>query len=157
MIVSPNYVALVCCLVTTVTSAMAQTSNELERRYGGRDNQFVRRLSYKVRPGVIMTASFTKDNQVCEAVIEPQRVSESGIDHERLMPAVVAEEVVNEVVPAESRGERTGGMNFGNYTSWERAEYEHVSIMRLLVGVGAAEKDLKVDEVRIRWKRRQCY
>jgi len=103
-----------------------------------------------------MTVSFTKDNQVCEAVIEPQRVSGSGIDYERRMPDAVAEEIVNEIVPVEQRGKRTGGMIFGNYTSWGRDEYEHVSIMRLLVGRGGAEKDLKVDEVRIRWKQRQC-
>ncbi|MBA3768667.1 MAG: hypothetical protein H0W99_17150 [Acidobacteria bacterium] len=104
-----------------------------------------------------MTVSFTKDNQVCEAVIEPQRASESGIDYERRMPAAVAEEIVNEIVPVEQRGKRTGGMIFGNYSSWARDEYEYVSIMRLLVGVGGPVKDMKVDEVRIRWKQRQCY
>jgi len=157
MILKPNHVALVFCLMMTGTSALAQTSHDLERKYGRQDNQFVRRVGYQVRLGVIMTVSFTKDNQVCEAVIEPQRASESGIDYERRMPAAVAEEIVNEIVPIEQRGKRTGGMIFGNYSSWARDEYEYVSIMRLLVGVGGPVKDMKVDEVRIRWKQRQCY
>jgi hypothetical protein len=151
-----NYAMVAFCMVVTGTSVLAQTSNDLERKYGRRDNHFVRRIGYAVQPGIIMTVSFTRDNQVCEAVIEPQRVSESGIEYERRMPAAVAEEIVNEVVPVEWRGKWTGGMIFGNYSSWQRDEYEQVSIMRLLVGGGGAERDLKVDEVRIRWKQRQC-
>jgi len=153
----PNYVVLVFCVVVIATSVLAQTSNDLEQKYGRRDNHLVRRLGYKVRPGIIMTVSFARDEQVCEAVIEPQRVSESGIDDGRRMPAAVAEEIINEVVPVGQRGKRTGGLIFGNYTSWVREEYEYVSIMKLLVGVGGPDKDLKMDGVRIRWKQRQCY
>jgi hypothetical protein len=157
MILRLNYAALVFCLVITGTSALAQTSDDLERKYGRRDDQLVRRLGYKVRPGVIMTASFTRDSQVCEAIIEPQRVRELGVDYERTIPGGVAEEIVNEIAPVEQRGKRMGGLIFGNYTSWVRDEYEHVSIMRLLMGRGGPEKDMKVAEVRIRWKQRQCY
>jgi hypothetical protein len=157
MILKPNNVALVFCLVIMGMPVLAQTSNDLERKYGRQDNHFVRRIGYKVRPGIIMTVSFTKDNQVCEAVIEPQRASESGIDYERRMSTMAAEEIVNEIVPVEQRGKRTGGMIFGNYTSWARDEYERAWIMRLLVGVGGPEKDMQVGEVRIRWKQRQCH
>ena len=73
------------------------------------------------------------------------------------MSAAVAQEIINEVAPVGQRGKRTGGLIFGNYTSWVREEYEYVSIMKSLVGVGGPDKDLKMDEVRIRWKQRQCY
>jgi hypothetical protein len=134
----------------------AQSSSDLEREYGRPDNHLVRRIGYEVRPGVIMTASFASDGQVCEAVIEPKRATDSGIDLERRLPAALAREIVDEIVPAEQRGRQIGGITMGNYTSMSWANYEKVSTYSVLVGVGGPEADLKIGEVRIKWKGRQC-
>jgi len=47
-------------------------------------------------------------------------------------------------------------MTIGNYTSLSWTDYERVKISSVLVGVGGPEEDLKVDEVRIRWKECHC-
>lgn len=136
--------------------AVAQSSSDLERKYGRPDNHLVRRIGFEVRPGVIMTTSFASDGQVCEAVIEPKRVTESGIDLERRIPAAVAREIVDEIVPAAQRGRELGGIIMGNYTSTRWTNYEKVSTYTVLVGVGGPEADLTIIEVRIKWKERQC-
>lgn len=136
--------------------AVAQSSSDLEQKYGRPDNHLVRRIGFEVRPDVIMTTSFASDGQVCEVVIEPKRVTESGIDLQRRIPAAVAREVVDEIVPAGLRGRQIGGITMGNYTSISWANYEKVSTYSVLVGVGGPEADLKIAEVRIKWKERQC-
>lgn len=105
---------------------------------------------------VSMTVSFASDGQVCEAVIEPKRVTEPGVDWEKKIPAALAREIVDEVVPVAQRGRQVSRMTMGNYTSWSWADYEKVKISSSLVGVGRPEKELKVDKVRIRWKERRC-
>ena len=136
--------------------AVAQSSADFEQKYGRRGNHLVQRIGFEVRAGVIMTASFAADGQVCAAVIEPKRVTESGIDLERRMPAALAREIVDEIVPASERGREIGGIRMGNYTSISWTNYEKVSTYSVLVGVGRPEADLKITEVRIKWKERQC-
>ncbi len=135
---------------------VAQSSSELERKYGRPDNHLVTRLGYEVRPGVIMTVSFAADGQMCEALIEPDRVTETGVDRGKRIPAALAREIVDEIVPIAQRGRQIRGMTMGNYTSWSWTDYDRVRISSVLVGVGGPEEELKVDEVRIRWKERRC-
>lgn len=137
-------------------SAIAQTSSDLERKYGKRENHLVQRVGYEVRPGIILTASFASDEQVCEVVIEPKRVTESGIDVDKGMPAAVAREILDELVPVALRTPPNRGLTMGNYTSVNVTNYEKVSIRSVLVGVGRPEADLKIIELRIKWKERQC-
>lgn len=136
--------------------AVAQSFSDFERKYGKRSNHLVQRLSFEVRPGIIMTASFASDEQVCEVWIEPKRVTESGIDVNKGMPAAVAREILDELVPAALRTPPNRGLTMGNYTSVNVTNYEKVSIRSVLVGVGRPEKDLKIIELRIKWKERQC-
>ena len=150
-----SVIAIILSALTAVPAA-AQSYDALEKKYGQRGAYFVRRNGFKVRPGIIMVASFTKENQMCEAVIEPERVTEDGVEHDKRMPAAVVEEILGEIIPAELRGRRTGGLIMGNYTSVSRQEYERVSITMTLVGVGGPEEKLTVADVRIRWKLRQC-
>lgn len=136
--------------------ALAQSSSDFERRYGKPDNHLVQRIGFAVRPGIIMTASFASDGQVCEVVIEPKRVTESGIDLERRIPAAVMREIVDEIVPPAQRGQQIRSITLGNYSSISWDNYEKVSIHSLLVGVGRPEADLTITEVSIKWKDRQC-
>ena len=135
---------------------MAQSSSELAGKYGRPSNQWVRRVGYEVRPDIVMTVSFATDGQVCEAVIEPKRITESGIDADKRMPMALARDIIDELAPPAQRGRQMGGMTWGNYTSISWTDYEKVKISSVLVGIGRPEKELKVDEVRIRWKERRC-
>ena len=135
---------------------MAQSFSDFERKYGKRSNHLVERLGFEVRPGIIMTASFAADEQVCEVWIEPKRVTESGIDVHKAMPAAVAREIVDELVPASLRNPPSRGITMGNYTSVNLTTYEKVSIRTVLIGVGRPAAELKIAEVLIRWKERQC-
>ena len=136
--------------------AVAQSFSDFERKYGKRSNHLVQRLGFEVRPGIIMTASFASDEQVCEVWIEPKRVTESGIDVYKAMPAAVAREIVDEIVPVALRTPPSRGITMGNYTSVNLTTYEKVSIRTVLIGVGRPAADLKIAEVRIKWKERQC-
>lgn len=135
---------------------VAQSSSDFEQKYGKRANHLVQRVGYEVRPGIIMTASFASDEQVCEVVIEPKRVTESGIDVDKGMPPAVAREIVDELVPVALRSPPSRGITMGNYTSVNLTTYEKLSIRSVLVGVGRPEANLKITELRIKWKERQC-
>ena len=118
-------------VLIVVCSAMidprAQTPSELRAKYGepqmsqvANNHPVVER--YLVRPNILMTIRYKKNGLPCEAVLEPVPNStpkEGRVEHAPEGDYMATAEVIkliNEIVPLEKRGKRTGegSMNGGD-------------------------------------------
>ncbi len=137
--------------LTTMLSLQlyAQTSNELAAKY--------KKLAvYEVRPGIMMTASFGDNSQVCEMVLQKNRYpSENRVDLITRQPKF--SELVDELAPPVERGavvrEGLPGIVSGNVFQTKR-NYENVSIEE--VGGFSNPCFLGTAVIIIRWKNRGC-
>ena len=136
-------------LMLVCTVAYPQSGSDLRRKYGPPSE------AYEVRPNVLMTVVFDTDGQACEMVIEARHTSKAGVNGNNLIPLPIADEVLNEVAPIETRGKGGRAITFsGGCSSMTSFEYENVSIYRAeqcLQGGGKA-----VLAIRVKWKHRQC-
>jgi hypothetical protein len=62
--------------------------------------------AYEVRPGILMTAKYTEDGQVCEMVLETRHYqTPQNIDFGSVIPAKLEDRLIDELVPTSERGE----------------------------------------------------
>lgn len=144
---------LCCCFMALFTAAtcFAQSSSGFEAKYG------VALKVYQLRPGVVMTANFAQDGQVCAMYIERRHNSESGIDMRIELEPELVTELIDELVPESERGGK--GKNYGleritGAISESLYDYENVSIV--LFGSADNDKCNGVSAIRIKWKNRSC-
>jgi hypothetical protein len=79
--------------------ASAETSQELRSRYGKPDVE-----RFTVRPGMSLTVEYGDDDQVCQAVIEPNQPIIHKAEPLRYMSPEVVAGVIDEVAPPGQRG-----------------------------------------------------
>ena len=63
--------------------------------------------AYEVRPGIIMTPTYSADGQVCQVVIERQHYLNGTVDLDSTMPHDAVNQIVNKLVPNEEKGPLT--------------------------------------------------
>jgi hypothetical protein len=97
--------SLICLFWAPVGTFPGYTAQSLRERYGQPVSE-----DFLVRPGIVASATYGKDGQVCELLIRPQRPSSliksadtKGIDAKSLT------EVIDELVPENRRGKLVGG------------------------------------------------
>jgi hypothetical protein len=123
-----------------------QTPNNLSAKYPTV-------AAYKVRPGILMTAKYAEDGQVCEMVLE-RRYMQDQPDADSTIPSRLMDQLIDELAPTVDRGpakRRWLGNSFvaGGVTHVER-DFENV-----LVEIdGTVSRGDKI--VVIRWKKRTC-
>jgi hypothetical protein len=143
--------------LTTMLSLQlyAQTSNELAAKY----KKFA---VYEVRPGIMMTASFGDNGQVCEMVLQQNRFSQRRADLGDTISPKLIDKLVDELVPAGERGAEikddpkqsfVNGFVSGNIYQ-VGYNYVNVSIYRLGGIFSACSPGEKL--VIIRWKNGTC-
>jgi hypothetical protein len=127
---------LVFCFMVAVSS-WGQTAGDLAAKYHSVS-------AYEVRPGVLMTAKYADDGQVCEMVLEVRHYhSPENIDLDSVIPGKLETRLVDELVPASERGEpknrwlnnrepKDGWVDPDSYSaggvSYIKRSYENVSI-----------------------------
>lgn len=133
---------LLVCLIAV--SAWGQTADDLAIKYHSIS-------AYEVRPGLLMTAKYAEDGQVCEMVLQ-RRYAEDQTDADSTIPRKLEEQLIDELVPekgpATSRWLRNSFVA-GGVTHTER-DFANV----LVVIDGTVSEGDKV--VTIRWKGRTC-
>lgn len=108
----------------SVTTAVGQTAQDVESRYGKPVPV------YAVSEHVWMTPDYTADGQVCRMRFYPRRL---GVERDYLGSQLVFHElsqVLNEIVPPHLRGSKKDGFgqtSLGGGTAWTNYEYENVS------------------------------
>lgn len=84
-----------------------------------------------MRPGVMMTVSFTGEDRVREIVIEPQGVQTTEKSTGKGMSPARLTKIINEVVPTSERGRLLREFTFsGGCSDIRTSEYERVTISR---------------------------
>jgi hypothetical protein len=79
--------------------ALGQSAADLAAKYPSLS-------AYEVRPGILMTAKYTEDGQVCEMVLEARHYqTPQNIDFGSVIPAKLEDRLIDELVPTSERGE----------------------------------------------------
>ena len=137
--------------LAVAVSGLTQTTTDLEKKYGSPVKE------YEVRPGIVMTATYSNEGQVCKMYVERRHFSETGFDQRLYLPQEIIIELIDELVPTELRGGKTKGDGFSRITgqvSDQIYDYENVSITVL---ASAASSDCSGGvALIIKWKNRAC-
>jgi hypothetical protein len=146
------------------TPVWGQTSRQLAARY-----PLV--PAYELRPGILMTAKYASDGQLCEAVLETRHYRSTEVDLGSTIPSNLREQLIDELAPVGGRGKATKSRwlssDIGGGVIHTTLEYENVSIelygsyklaqSRTFKARRQESPDSGGDEVIvIRWKRRAC-
>lgn len=121
------------CVVAV--SALGQTASDLAAKYPSVS-------AYEIRPGILMTAKYAGDGQVCEIVLEARHYQTQKVDLSSIIPAKLEAHLIDELVPVSERGEpknrwsnkepKDSWLDPDSYTaggvSFTKRSYENVSI-----------------------------
>jgi hypothetical protein len=136
-------------------SAMAQTSADLQDKYGKPLE------AYEVRPNVLLTVEYAKDRQVLEIIIEPRHTKRTGegrgysVTGISTLSSKVVDEIVEEIFPLNNRGQLLNSMVIGSGCSQLSSEiYGNVQINRVYT-CSETEGEDRLLAVRVRWKKSQ--
>lgn len=106
-------VLLYCLLAVAATTTLAPTSEDLRRMYGPSTDVAMRRdgtpnsESFLLPPNIKLAAQYGPDKQACTLTLEPGPPSgDHQKDGEQLMSSVRISEILEQVAPADKRGEK---------------------------------------------------
>lgn len=106
-------VLLYCLLAVAATTTLAPTSEDLRRMYGASTDVAMRRdgtpnsESFLLPPNIKLAAQYGPDKQACTLTLEPGPPSgDHQKDGEQLMSSVRISEILEQVAPADKRGEK---------------------------------------------------
>ena len=106
-------VLLCCLLAVAATTTLAPTSEDLRRMYGVSSDVAMRRdgtlnsESFLLPPNIKLAAQYGSDKQACTLTLEPGPPSgDHQKDGEQLMSSVRISEILEQVAPADKRGEK---------------------------------------------------
>jgi hypothetical protein len=118
-----------CLLLIAAGGLLAPSSHELHKRYGEPDQE-----RFIVRPGVSLTVQYGSDHLACQFGIAPSKPFDASdpIASYSTMSADTVTEILEEVVPAATRGKQipAGEWATGCANENEEFDYENVLIVR---------------------------
>lgn len=142
-----------CVTIFAAVAVLGQTSDELAAKYPVVS-------AYQVRPGILMTAKYADDGQVCEMTIEKRHYSaRREVDLSSNIPSKLIDQLTDDLVPETERGPATSRyLSDDSYVaggvSYIKRDFEKVSIE---IHGSTSESCNGGDEVVvIRWKKRAC-
>jgi hypothetical protein len=142
------------CWLIGVASALGQTSTELASKYS-------QVPAYEIRPGILMTARYAEDGQVCEMVIEKRHETPAKTDLSSAIPRQVVKQLIDELVPPAERGKPSkpyfkedAESTISGGVEDRESDFENVSIK--VVGSVSQSCDSGDEVIVIRWKKRAC-
>ena len=157
-------VLLCCLLAVATTTTLAPTSEDLRRKYGASTDVVMRSdgtpnsESFLLSPNIKLTAQYGSDRQACTLVLEPGLPSaDVQKDGEQLMSSVTISEIVEQVVPADKRGEKLrDGSNRvscrGSIGIW----FENYANVYIRHDIRCEEGLIPEKRVRVNFKREVC-
>src|SRR5208337_2172246 len=100
-----SYLALF-LMVLIAVFASGQTSDNLAGKYPAIS-------AYQVRPGILMTAKYAGDGQVCQMVLE-RRYTPDQTDADSTIPGKLEDQLIDELAPTTERGSSASGRWLNN-------------------------------------------
>jgi hypothetical protein len=133
-------------MVLAAVFANGQTSDNLAAKYPVIP-------AYKVRPGILMTAKYAGDGQVCEMVLE-RRYTPDQTDADSTIPGKVEDQLIDELAPTVERGPATSRWLKNSYVAGgvTHTERDFENVLIEIDGTASAGDKVVV----IHWKKRTC-
>jgi hypothetical protein len=123
----PHKLCIPLLLLVLIVVGQAQTSDGLRERFGKPSSE-----TFLAQPGIYVAAAYAADGQACEMLIEPPHSllqSENG--QAPLMPTAVVSELIDELVPTDTRGGKgMASITYSGCNSIAITQYTHLTIMR---------------------------
>ncbi|HEY6347774.1 MAG TPA: hypothetical protein VI636_00040 [Candidatus Angelobacter sp.] len=134
--------------IALAISTAGQTATDLATKYHPVS-------AYELRPGILMTARYADDGQICEAVIETRHYHPpTGIDLRSTIAESTERELIDELAPPPIRGKETSRWLKHSYLQGGILHLEHDYENVLIVTDGDQNSG---DEIlTIHWKKRTC-
>lgn len=133
-------------MVLIAVCASGQTSDNLAAKYPVVS-------AYKVRPGILMTAKYAEDGQVCEMVLE-RRYTPDQTDADSTIPSKLEDQLIDELVPVAERGPATSHWLGNSYVAGGVTHTQRGFQSVLIEIDGTVSGGDKI--VMIHWKKRTC-
>lgn len=134
-------------IVLIAVFASGQTSDNLAAKYPSIS-------AYRVRPGLLMTARFAGDGQVCEMVLE-RRYTPDQTDADSTIPSKLEDQLIDELVPTAERGSSATGRWLNNSFVAGGVTHRERDFENVLIEIdGTVSGGDKV--IVIHWKKRTC-
>lgn len=134
-------------VIGVLTASVAgQTSDNLAAKYPAIS-------AYEVRPGILMTAKYAGDGQVCEMVLE-RRYTPDQTDADSTIPGKVEDQLTDELAPTVERGTATSRWLKNSYVAGgvTHTERDFENVLIEIDGTVSAGDKIVV----IHWKKRTC-
>ncbi len=133
-------------MVLVTVFASGQTSGNLAAKYPVVS-------AYQVRPGILMTAKYTDDGQVCEMTLE-RRYTPDQTDADSNIPGKLEDQLIEELAPTAERGSATSRWLKNSYIAGgvTHAERDFENVLIEIDGTVSAGDKIVV----IHWKKRTC-
>jgi hypothetical protein len=138
-------------IVAAPVAVTPQSSPELHARYGEPTAE-----RFAVRPDVALTAEYGEDGQACAMRIEPRHLFRRESPNDPPASMEVMTDVLNEVVPPETRGKKLGpGPSFWGACrgALPPTEYENVTVN---IYYGLCDSTPTPRGLEVRFKRPAC-
>lgn len=137
-----------------MVAAFGQNSQELRHKYGAPDAE-----RFLVRPGIMLTVSYGEDGQPCELLLETWHPITKYRSRDTFLPPELADDLVDELVPADKRGKLQNSITFGRGDIVSKL-YDNVNISRGYYidwpnGTASMQRN-QLESVSISWKRKAC-
>jgi hypothetical protein len=140
-------------------SVCGQTVSDLSAKYPAVS-------AYEVRPGVLMTAKYAVNGQVCEMLLQ-RHYSPNQPDADTTIPAKLERELIDELAPEAERGPTTSTWLRNSFTAGgvSHIERDFVNVLVVIDGTYwcTDDSDGKANcghggtkVITIRWKNRTC-
>ena len=147
-VMQPTLIFSILLLASFGVVVHGQTVRDLESKYG----QPIE--SFEIRPGVMMTVTYGADGQACEMSIQRRLASKEGVKLNFTLEPKLVDELIDELAPIASRGERKNKSAFETTISGDLMitdrYYENVTISM----AGSVREGYMV--LIIKQKQRQC-
>jgi len=151
--VAKRLCVLICLVGLIISCAGGQTSSDLRAKYP-------ELRVYEVRPGILMSAEYSVDGQVCRMTLEKHHATSNGVDLDSVISPELTEQLLYEVAPVTERGKRLDAFAKWGYESTisgdlvvKEAKYENVSI-EIAGTVSTCQSGDRV--ITVRWSKRTC-
>jgi hypothetical protein len=115
--------------------------------------------AFEIRPGIDVFPAFTTDGSVCRMVVEKrQYLDPRNADFDITIPSAVANQLVDELVPATERGKPSKYLSSESFVaggaSYIKQDYENVSVG--MYGSSIEGKKDGANVIVISWPKRTC-
>ena len=155
---------LLCCLLVLVTTiTLAPTSEDLRQMYGASINVVPRRdgtpnsESFLLSPNIKLTVQYGSDRHTCVMTLEPGAPQQPEEHGEQLMSSTRISEILEQVAPADKRGEKprdgsSGISCAGSIGIW----FENYANVYIRHDIRCGEDPNSEKRVRVNFKREVC-